>query len=579
MPSADQHCVGGNGTESEVNSVGQFLNRLGIARVAAMAVVAVMLLGFFGFLIMRASSPSMAPLYSGLSFEDSSAIVTELQTQNIPIEIRGDGDTILVPRDQITTLRMSLAQDGLPQRGQVGYEIFDQQNTLGATSFVQNINNVRALEGELARTITSLARIRTARVHLVLPERELFQRERKDPTASIVLSVRGELSGGEIRAIQHLVASAIEGLTPGRVSIVDDTGALLASGAGDGAAGALAGEAEERVLSVENRLRTRIEELLANVVGSGKARVQVSAELDLNRFTRTAETFDPDGQVVRSSQTREIANQTSGPGAGGQVTVSNELPGAAESVPGGAATAVESGSTSEETTNFEISKTAETTVGEAGAIKRLSVAVVVDGSYITDASGNASYQPRTDAEIAQLLSLVRGAAGIDDTRGDQVQVLNMQFAERPELAGEGTAAPGLFDFTRDDLMNAAQMAVTVLIALALILFVLRPLLKRVLSPEKHQALALPPGTELRADGTLVAASGMTPLPGQAFNEQGAMQALNESDERPSGAPGWFNNARSLGEAQLQTLKTVGSLVEENPKQAATIVRDWLSTPA
>ena len=157
-----------------MNSLVQFFNRLGLQRVAAMAVVAALMIGFFAFLIMRASTPQMAPLYTGLSFEDSAAIVEELQRQNVPNEIRGDGDTILVPRDQITTLRMSLAGSGLPTRGQVGYEIFDQQNTLGATSFVQNINNVRALEGELSRTIGSLARIKSARVHLVLPERALF---------------------------------------------------------------------------------------------------------------------------------------------------------------------------------------------------------------------------------------------------------------------------------------------------------------------------------------------------------------------------------------------------------------------
>ena len=199
-----------------------------------MGVVAVLMLGFFAFLVMRASSPQLAPLYSGLSLEDSSAIVRELQTMGTPYELRGDGETIMIPRDQITTVRMNLAGNGLPARGQVGYEIFDQQNTLGATSFVQNINNVRALEGELARTISSLARIKSARVHLVLPERELFRRERKDPTASIVVSVRGELSNGEIRAIQHLMGSAIEGLNPNKVSIIDDSGRLLASGAVDG---------------------------------------------------------------------------------------------------------------------------------------------------------------------------------------------------------------------------------------------------------------------------------------------------------------------------------------------------------
>src|SRR5258708_16471159 len=170
-----------------VNGFLQLFNRLGLQRVAAMAVVAALMLGFFAFLIMRASTPQMAPLYTGLSLEDSSAIVAELQKQNIPNEIRGDGDTILVPRDQITAIRMSLAENGLPTKGQVGYEIFDQQSTLGSTSFVQNINNVRALEGELARTISSLARIQSTRVHLVLPERPLVRRAKKDTTSSIAL--------------------------------------------------------------------------------------------------------------------------------------------------------------------------------------------------------------------------------------------------------------------------------------------------------------------------------------------------------------------------------------------------------
>lgn len=372
-----------------VDNLTQLINRIGLPRLAAMATVAVLMLGFFGFLIMRAQAPNLAPLYTGLSLEDSSAIVTELQTANVPFELRGDGDTILVPRDQITTLRMSLASSGLPQRGQVGYEIFDQQSTLGATSFVQNINNVRALEGELARTIASLNRIKSARVHLVLPERELFRRERKDPSASIVLSVRGELSSGEIRAIQHLVASAIEGLTPTRVSIVDDQGNLLASGTEDDAAGAMSGQAAERTLGFENRLRTRVEDMLANVVGAGRARVEVAAEIDFNRSTTTQETFDPDGQVVRSTQLRE--NQNLSNGATGQVTVANELPGASQN--NGAAGTSEQGTSSEEVTNYEISKTTQTAVTEAGAVKRLSVAVVVDGVYTTDPQGAPVYTP------------------------------------------------------------------------------------------------------------------------------------------------------------------------------------------
>lgn len=529
-----------------------------------MAVVAVLMLGFFAFLIMRAQTPNLAPLYTGLSLEDSSAIVSELQTMNVPFELRGEGDTILIPRDQITTVRMSLAGSGLPQRGQVGYEIFDEQSTLGATSFVQNINNVRALEGELARTISSLARIKSARVHLVLPERELFRRERTDPSASIALSVRGQLATGEIRAIQHMVAAAIEGLTPSRVSIVDDQGNLLASGAGDGEENMIAGQAAERTLSFENRLRTRVEDMLANVVGAGRARVEVSAEIDFNRSTTTQETFDPESQVVRSSQLRETESVS---GANnGQVTVANELPGASQN--NGLSGATEQGTTSEEITNYEISKTTQTAVTEAGAIKRLSVAVVVDGVYAADASGNSTYTPRSADEIAQILTLVRSAVGYSSARGDSVEVVNMQFAERPELAVPGTDGNGgLLDFTRDDLMNGAEMAVTLLIALALVFFVMRPLLRKALVPES-QPLALPPAAEVGQHGVL-GADGEVSV--DAFNA--------EAETGRDKTPAWVANAKSMGETQLQTLKTVGTLVEENPRQAALIVRDWLGSAA
>ncbi|MBJ3786956.1 flagellar basal-body MS-ring/collar protein FliF [Devosia sediminis] len=544
-----------------MESLTNLINRIGLPRLAAMALVAVLMLGFFAFLIMRSQTPNLAPLYSGLSLEDSSAIVTELQTLNIPYELRGEGDTILIPRDQITTTRMSLAGEGLPSRGQVGYEIFDQQSTLGATSFVQNINNVRALEGELARTIGSLTRITGARVHLVLPERELFRRERKDPSASIVLTTRGELSSGEIRAIQHLVASAIEGLAPSRVSIVDDQGNLLASGSGEDADGVMTAQNDERTLGFENRLRTRLEDMLANVVGAGRARVEVAAELDFNRSTTTNESFDPESQVVRSTQTRESENLSGG--NNGQVTVANELPGASGAAGTGGTT--EQGTSTEEIINYEISKTTQTNVTEAGAVKRLSVAVVVDGTYADDGAGNQTYTPRSADEVAQILTLVRSAVGYSADRGDSVEVVNMQFAERPDLAPLGTeASGGLLDFTRDDLMNGAEMAVTLLIALALVFFVMRPLLKKVLTPET-KALALPEAAEVGHHGVLGA--------------NGVVIAEAEIIEPRDKTPAWVANAKSMGETQLQTLKTVGTLVEENPRQAALIVRDWLGNAA
>jgi flagellar M-ring protein FliF len=544
-----------------VTNLLQLLNRLGMARVAAMAVVAAMLLGFFAFLVFRVSSPSLAPLYTGLSLDDSAAITKELQTMNVPFELRGDGDSILVPRDQVTTIRMQLAGDGLPTKGQVGYEIFDQQNTLGATSFVQNINNVRALEGELARTITSLNRIKSARVHLVLPEKALFSRDEKNPTASIMLSVRGELSASEIRAIQHLVAAAVEGLTPDRVAIVDDSGQLLASGGSDDGSSELSAETDEQATGIEDRLRQRLDDLLSNIVGPGRARVQVSAELNRDRSTKTTESFDPNGQVTHSTQTKQISNSTTGPAADGAVSVSNALPGAAQSANGGQSN--QQGQTTEEITNYDNSKTTEVSTTDAGGIKRLTVAVAVDGTYTDDGKGNLTYAPRAQAELDQIKTLVQSAVGYDKNRGDDVQVVNLQFAQKPTPPAVGTAGPGLFDFTRDDLMNGAQMLVTLLIALALVFFIMRPLLRRVLTPEAP--LALPVSAEVSPP----AGGGVTAIAGEIIAPSGQAE----------GTPAWIGNAKSMGEAQLQTIKTVGSLVDENPKQAALIVRDWLNSPA
>ena len=280
-----------------------FLKTLGAARIAAMGAVTVALIGFFAFLMLRVTAPHMAPLFTDLSMQDSAIIVKDLERQAIPFELKHDGASILVPKDQITRVRMKLAESGLPKGGGVGYEIFDKSDTLGATSFVQNINHLRALEGELARTIRALHRVEMARVHLVLPERPLFSRDKVEPSASIVLKVRGSLDSQQVRAIRHLVASAVSGLKPERVSIVDETGRLLADGAaGDAGVG---GTADERQSAFERRLRDQIESIVTSVVGPGRARVQLTTEFDFNRVTQTSDRFDPEGRVVRSSQTRE----------------------------------------------------------------------------------------------------------------------------------------------------------------------------------------------------------------------------------------------------------------------------------
>src|ERR1700739_29295 len=288
-----------------------------------MGAVTVALIRFFGFLILRVTAPQMTPLFTDLTLEDSTAIVKELERQGIAYELREDGAIVLAPKDRVPRLRMTLAESGLPKGGGVGYEIFDKSDALGATSFVQNINHLRALEGELARTIRALARVQAPRVPLVLPERPLFSRETPEPSASIVVRVRGALEPQQIRAIRHLVASAVSGLKPQRVSIVDEAGQLLADGAGGDVDQAVG---DERRAAFEKRMRSQVEAIVSSVVGQGRARVELSAHFDYNKITQTSDKFDPEGRVLRSSQSRAEASATTD--NNGQVTVNNELPGA-----------------------------------------------------------------------------------------------------------------------------------------------------------------------------------------------------------------------------------------------------------
>ena len=274
--------------------------------------------------------------------------------------------TILVPSDQVTKLRMELASENLPAAG-VGYEIFDKSDAFGATAFTQNINRLRALEGELARSIQTISGIESARIHLVVPEHEIFARDAQPPSASVVLKTRGRLDRGQVEAIQHLVAAAVANMDAQRVAIIDDHGDLLAGG--DGKTGADAGSADQErsTSSFEDRLRQRVETILSSIVGPGHARVQVSADLSYNHVSETSESYDPDSKVLRSSQTVEQnSSDTQADGAGNAVSVANALPNAQvpPSTPGGGDKS--SSTRTEETNNYEISKTVKTSTLDGG---------------------------------------------------------------------------------------------------------------------------------------------------------------------------------------------------------------------
>jgi flagellar M-ring protein FliF len=539
----------------------EFAKTLGAPRIAAMVAVTIALVAFFAFLILRVTAPQMTPLFTDLSYEDSAAIVKELERQGVNYELRNDGSIVMVPKDRVARLRMSLAGEGLPKGGGIGYEIFDKSDALGTTSFVQNINNLRALEGELARTIRGIDSVVAARVHLVLPERPLFSRDKVEPSASIVLKVHGTLEPQQVRAIRHLVASAVNGLKPQRVSIVDEAGHLLADGNGDDGVGEISGD--ERRSAFEKRLREQIDAIVTSVVGPGRARAQVSADFDFNRVTQTSDKYDPEGRVVRSSQTREETSATNE--RENQVTVGNEIPGGGNQRPGqpgqppeANAGARDQSRKSEEIVNYEISRTTKTEVIEGARVNRISVAVLVDGTYGKNDKGDIVYQPRSKEEIDQIAALVRTAIGFDQKRGDQVEVVNLRFAETPATPiTEPTGWMAALQLTKDDLMRAIEMTVMGLLGLVVLLMVVRPLVRRVLAPEQRP-LALPAG----AGGDAQLAEAL------------AAEAAKAAEPSPTAK--MIDIAQIQGQVHAQSVQKVGELADKNPSEAVTIIRQWMS---
>jgi flagellar M-ring protein FliF len=531
----------------------EFVKTLGPTRLVAMAAVTAALIGFFALLIMRVTAPMMVPLFTELTIEDSSAIIKDLERQAIPYEIKSDGATILVPKDRVARLRMTFAEGGLPKGGGVGYEIFDKSDTLGSTSFVQNINRLRALEGELARTIRSLDRVMVARVHLVMPDRPLFSRDQAEPSASIVLKVRGQLEAQQVRAIQHLVASAVTGLKPTRVSIVDDSGRLLANGAAEDAG--VGAAADERKVGFERRLRDQVEAIVSSVVGPGRARVQLSADFDFNRVTETSEKFDPEGRVLRSTQSKEESSGAADPS--GQVSVANELPGGQAN----AGSSRENSKKTDEITNYEVSRTTRTEVVEGGRVSRISVAVLVDGTYAKADNGDVTYQERPKEELDRIAALVRSAIGFDQRRGDLVEVVNLRFADAPALAvNDGGGLLAMLQFTKDDIMRAVEFLVMGVLGLVVVLVVVRPLVRRIIEPDLSAAANL---VQAIANRTTTG-TGAEPAPvAVTQSETGKMLEI----------------AKISGKLQAETVKQVGELADNHPNETAAIIRDWLSEAA
>lgn len=533
----------------------QSLKELSPVKLLALAATAIALIGFFAFLALRMGTPMMAPLYSGLEMEDSAKIVEQLEKSAVPFELQAGGSQILVPSDQVLRLRMSMAQEGLPGSGSVvGYEIFDRSDKLGTSSFVHNINMLRALEGELARTITSFNNVEKARVHLVLPKRELFSREKQKPSASVALTLRGsnELSKGEINAIRNLVATAVPELEPGQITVVDSKGQMLARGGDQEELGMLADTAAEYRVAYERRARDQVESMLEKILGFGRVRAEVTADINFDRVVTNSETFDPEGQVARSVQSTEENESSRERDTNENVSVGNQLPDADAS---NAGTTNESNrSLTDEITNFEISKTVENHIRESGNVNRLSVAVLVDGIYSRDAEGNMVYQPRSEEELAKIATLVRSSVGYDESRGDIVEVVNMQFSERPDLE----EVKGPWEWLKQDLQGIIQTLVIGMVAILAILLIIRPIVNRVI---EVSAESKEDEEEAMAEHLALLGPDLAALTDQRGGGE-------EEDDM-------INIDRIQGKVRSSTVRKVQDILENNPDEALGALRRWM----
>jgi len=530
-----------------------------------MGAVAAGVIAFMIYTTSRIAVPDLTLLYSDLDPQDSGQIVSRLEKMEVKYRLSRDGSQIFVPYDQVARLRLNMAEDGLPSGGSIGYEIFDRSEGLGTTSFIQNVNHLRALEGELARTIRSIASVQSARVHLVMPKRELFSRDKQEPTASIVIAMQGNqrLDHQQVQAIQHLVAAAVPGLQPNMISLVDSMGTLLARGTGEGDVQGTSSTADEMRIAYETRMVRTVEELLERSLGVGNVRVQVSAEMDFDRVTENAEIFDPDGQVVRSTQVVEEQSGSSEGEAAAPVTVGGNLPDAGLP-PGGNNNSQSNTVRNEETTNFEISRTVKTHVRESGTVKRLSVAVLINGSTVSGSNGEATYQSRSPDEMDQLSSLVRSAVGFDESRGDTLEIVNMPFVD-PTKDMADVDSGSMFGLAQADLMRIAEVFVLGIVAILVLLLVVRPLVGRVIEGPLEQG----------ADGRLTDQTGTRPAlagPGQT----------GEGEEEPNSAEVVAEEIEHMidlnkveGRVRASSVRKIGEIVDKHPDEAVAIIRNWL----
>jgi flagellar M-ring protein FliF len=533
---------------------------LGVGRLIAMAAVAGAMLLMLAFLAFRGGGgEQMALLYSDMDLREAAQVSDLLDKSHIAHEVGPDGTRISVPASEVPHARLLLAKEGLPSGGSIGYEIFDRGDGLTASQFQQAISQTRAMEGELARSIRLISGVRGARVHLVLPKREPFARDRVEAQASVVLTMAGaqRMDREGVQAVLNLVASAVPGLRPQNIGIIDSRGNLLARAGEDPGP---AGPASELRVSTEQRLSRAVEDLLERTVGPGRVRAETSVEMDYDQVHETQEKFDPEGKVERSTQNNNTTNKTNE--AASTVSVANSLPNAdAGTNPAGSQE-----NRTEETTNFEVGKTVRTTVREQPMIKRITLGVLVDQVQVKGADGKTTWQDRTPEELGRIAALARSAIGYDEKRGDRVEVVSLRFADvdvpveapKPNLLG--------LPLDKTDLMRLGQTGLVAVVALLALVLVLRPMVLRLTTNS----------------GAIANESGGLAIAGPGGTAAGDAPGLGRSPTLALAGPGSAAEDESMvslgsieGAVRASSLRAVATLVDKNPEESLAVMRSWM----
>ncbi|MDK2766487.1 MAG: flagellar M-ring protein FliF [Sphingomonas sp.] len=528
--------------------------QLGAKRLIIMGGVAALIMAALAMVALRGENTTMGFLYTDLDPSAAAAISEKLKSQNVPFELSADGTAVMAPVDKLAELRMAMAGEKLG--GKIGYEVLDEEQPFGVSASRAKMNETRAIEGELVRSIQSLDAVSGARVHIVMPERAMFAAEARPATASVTVKTKGRLPAETIQAIRYLVSSAVPELSPESVSIVDQSGALLARAGEQGAAGG--GSIDERQAQIEAKMREEIIALLEPIVGQGKVRAEVAAQIDRDATREESNVYDPDKQVIARQVTVESDDQSNENSGEQAATVGNQLPEAQQQpvgANGGDRRQQARKETSEDVT-YANSATRSVVTREPGKLTRLSVAVTVDGGA----------QGLPEARKQQLTRLVENAVGIDTERGDSVVVESLAFATPAEPA-DAQAAWYSF-FTSDQVVGLLKILLVGVIGL----IVLRMLRSR--ANKEAEGEAGPPMLPSDQNAEMLAIAQQA-----AEGDPAALKQLESMQGNGSNVPlldhdVQLNNVD--GQIKASHLRKVGDMVASNAPEATAVIRQWMN---